>query len=65
MCHRVKGGLDNAMGGLRKGERERPSLSKCYLLVSPLNGNKVTTDVISLKQILRKDSFLIAFSRIK
>lgn len=23
MCHRVKGGLDNALGGLWKGERER------------------------------------------
>lgn len=26
MCHRVKGGLDNALGGLWKGERERETL---------------------------------------
>lgn len=42
---------------------ERPSLSKCYLLVNPLNRSEVTTGVISLKQILRRDSFLIAILR--
>ena len=49
----------------RSSERgERPSLSPCYLLVDdPLNENKVTTDVLSVKQILRKDSFLISFPR--
>lgn len=28
MCRRVKGGLDNTMGGPLKEERERPSLVK-------------------------------------
>ena len=30
-----------------------------------MNGNKVTTDVTPLKQILRKDSFLVEFLRIR
>lgn len=65
MCRRVKGGLDNAMGGLLEGERERLSLSEWYLSVNPLSGNTVISDVNSLKQILRKDSFLTEFSRIR
>jgi hypothetical protein len=36
----VKGGLDNAIGGLLEGETERPSLSKLYLHINPLNENK-------------------------
>lgn len=48
-----------------KGREKDPHLSKWYLLVNPMNGNKVTTDVTPLKQILRKDSFLVEFSRIR
>lgn len=35
MCRRVKGRLDNAMGGLLKGERERPSLIKMIPACQP------------------------------
>lgn len=42
MCCRVKGGLDNAMGGLLKREKDRPSLSRGYLLTNPVNGNTGT-----------------------
>lgn len=45
-----------------KGRERETLMIKMLPAVNPLKRSKVTTGVISLKQILRKDSFLIAIS---
>lgn len=55
MCRRAKGGLDNAMGGLPKGEKDPHHQNDTCS--STLLMEIVVTDVISLKHIFREDSF--------